>query len=138
MKKFAILFFLIAGSLAIDDIYVYGCTMNLSPNVGMVSNEQLHNCTEAQIFWNYPQNNLTVVFSAPELKPFQVCLLKSHQIYYDILIYHIADKKETLVTKSVNKVCIQSESSTKTVTLKFAAPEVLKYYGIFIDYSVQY
>ena len=133
MKIFLILLFLVAGSLAIvdqnnhrsaiDDFNIANCYMNLWPNVGNVSNDKLKNCTEAQIFWNYPANNLTVVFSAPKFKPFK--------------LYRVVGKQNSLVVKSKNNVCMNSDRLTKTLTLKFVGTKNPKYYGVLIEYSIQ-
>jgi hypothetical protein len=134
MKTVAIFFFLVVGSFAIND---ESCYMNLLPDVGNVSNDKLKNCPEAQIFWNYPDSNLTVLFSAPKLKPFKLCLINSNEIKYDILVYRVVGKQNSLVVKSNNNVCMHSDRLTKTVTLKFVGTGKPKYYGVLIEYSIQ-
>lgn len=147
MKIFLILLFLVAGSLAIvdqnnhrsaiDDFNIAHCYMNLWSDVRNVSNDKLKNCTEAQIFWNYPTNNLTVVFSAPKFKPFKLCLINSLEIMDDIPVYRVVGKQNSLVVKSKNNVCMNSDMLKKTLTLKFVGTEKPKYYGVLIKYFIQ-
>ena len=141
MKSFAFfLIFSVSGILTIEAyINVNGCQMTLTsgdkPNT-VITNRQLLNCTEASIFWSYPLNNLTIEFSAPKSKPFSLCLLKSSQIYQDIPVYRIVGSKETLVTKSEKKVCMTSDRNVNKLTLKFVGPNILKYYGVYINFSI--
>lgn len=138
MKIF--LFIFILAEITLANEWIYDCTMNLSipiqPNT-VITNQKLIDCTEARIFWNYPMNSLTSVFSSKDNKPFQFCLINSNQIYFDIPVYRVEGNKETLVVKSDDNVCMQSDSLTNTVTIRFAAPKQMKYYGVFIDYSIQ-
>jgi len=135
----AIIFLIITGLLTNGNGWALDCSLNVSTPSGQVNhvitNSEVLNCTEANIFWNYPMNNLTIVFSAPELKPFQFCLINSDSIYYDILVYHVENNQETKVIKSKNKVCMKSNTGN-TITLKLAAPTQMKYYGVFVDYTI--
>jgi hypothetical protein len=138
MKKFIFIFIL--AEIILANEWIYDCMMNLSipvqPNT-VITNQKLINCTEASIFWNYPMNNLTSVFSSKENKPFQFCLINSNQIYNDIPVYRVEENQETRVVKSDDNVCMQSDSLTNTVTLRFVGPKQMKYYGVFIQYSIQ-
>ena len=115
------------------------CFMNLStssnPN-SVITNEQLLNCTEASIFWNYPTNNLTIIFSSSHYKSFEFCLLQPNQIYKDIPVYRVVGQQETLVIKSEDKVCMSSDTKTDILTLKLIGPQQMHYYGVFIEYSI--
>lgn len=138
MKKFIFIFIL--AEIILANEWIYDCMMNLSipvqPNT-VITNQKLINCTEASIFWNYPMNNLTSVFSSKENKPFQFCLINSNQIYSDIPVYRVEENNETRVVKSDDNVCMQSDSLTNTVTLRFVGPKQMKYYGVLIKYSIQ-
>ena len=135
-----LIFIFILAEIILANEWIYDCMMNLSipiqPNTE-ITNQKLINCTEASIFWNYPMNNLTSVFSSKENKPFQFCLINSNQIYNDIPVYRVEENKETRVVKSDDNVCMQSDSLTNTVTLRFVGPKQMKYYGVFIQYSIQ-
>jgi len=141
MRVFLILIIFVFSSLLEINCqqWVTNCSMTLStsfqPNT-LITNEKLINCSEAHISWAYPGYNLTIVFTAPQSKPFEFCLLRPNQIYEDILIYRIVDEKETLVVKSDNKVCMKSNSDVNVLTLKFVAPTPPTYYLVFIDYSL--
>jgi len=116
------------------------CFINLStspntPNT-VVTNEQSINCTDASIFWNYPTNNLTIIFSSSQHEPFEFCLLEPNQIYKDIPVYRVVDEQETLVVKSEEKVCMPSDTKTNILTLKLVGPQRMRYYGVSIDYSI--
>lgn len=128
---------MIACVFAIDD----GCYLNLNipsqPNT-VITNEQVLNCTEVSMFWNYPTNNLTILFTSLHSNQFNFCLLKPNQIYSDIPVYRIEKGQEILVKKSSNKVCMKSDENEKSIlTLRLVAPERLHYYGVFIDYSIE-
>jgi hypothetical protein len=115
------------------------CYTNLStpPNTNtVITNEQSINCTDASIFWNYPTNNLTIIFSSSQHTSFEFCLIESNQIYKNIPVYRVVGEKETLVIKSENKVCMPSESQTNVLTLKLVGPQRMMYYGVFIQYSI--
>ena len=139
MKSVLIILILAAGLLATDNEWVYNCTLNLvtpfDQSNTIVTNMKLHNCSEANIFWNYPMNNLTIVFTVPQSKPFQFCLINSDSIYDDIPVYRVTSSQETKVGKSSEKVCMQSDS-TNSLTLKLVGPPKMKYYGVFVDFSI--
>ena len=61
----------------------------------------------------------------------------ANQIYNDIPVYRVEENQETRVVKSDDNVCMQSDSLTNTVTLRFVGPKQMKYYGVFIQYSIQ-
>ena len=141
MRIFILLTILMSSLLPIDNQSVLDCSINLStspsqPNT-LITNEKVVNCPRANIFWNYPTNNLTIVFSAPQSKPFQFCLIKSTEIYTDIPVYRLVNGQETLVVKSDTEVCMSSDRDVNTLTLKLVGPKKLKYYGVFIDFSLQ-
>ena len=137
MNQFFKLLLIVAGVLAIDD----DCFLNLnipSQQNTVITNEKLLNCTEASMFWNYPTNNLTIVFTSLHSDQFKFCLLKSNQIYSDIPVYRIQRDQEVLVTKSENKICMNSDESEKSLlTLKLVGPKQMHYYGLLIDYSIE-
>ena len=116
------------------------CFINLStspntPNT-VITNEQSINCTDASIFWNYPTNNLTIIFSSSQHESFEFCLLQPNQIYKDIPVYRVVGQQETLVVKSEEKVCMPSDTKTNILTLKLVGPQRMHYYGVFIEYSI--
>lgn len=139
MKSLIIIFCLVASLIATHNEWANDCSLNLStplnqPNT-IVTNAKVLNCSEANIFWNYPMNNLTIVYSAPKSASFNFCLTNSNSIYPDIPVYHVVLNQETKVIKSSNKVCMKSDA-TKSLTLKLVGPPQMKYYGVFIDYSI--
>ena len=142
MKSILIVFILVAGLLASrDNELVDRCKMNLStpsaqPNT-IVTNAKLHNCSEAIIFWNYPINNLTMFFTVPQSKPFQLCLTDLKKIPFDLPIYRKSpiSGQETKIGTSKSKVCMQSDS-TNSLTLKLVGPPKMKYYGVSVVYSI--
>ena len=116
------------------------CFINLStspntPNT-VITNEQSINCTDASIFWNYPTNNLTIIFASSQHESFEFCLLQPNQIYKDIPVYRLVDQQETIVVKSEEKVCMPSDTKTNILTLKLVGPQRMHYYGVFIEYSI--
>jgi hypothetical protein len=115
------------------------CSLILRPSSdtnSVITNEKLLNCTNAEIFWSYPRNNLTIIFSSSQRKSFKFCLLKPNEIYKDIPVYRVVGRKEKLVIKSENKVCMSSDSQTNILTLKLVGPRRMMYYGVFIRYSI--
>ena len=99
------------------------------------TNEQLQNCSRANMIWSNPMNNLTFVFSAPQSKPFRLSLFNTIPYFYDIPTYHVINGKEEEIKKSTNKVVLKRDS-TNSLTLKFVGPSKSKYFGVYIDHSI--
>ncbi len=115
------------------------CFMNVNtpndPNT-VITNEKSINCTDALIFWSYPRDNLTIIFSSSQHESFEFCLLQPNKIYKDILVYRVVGQQETLVVKSEEKACMPSDTKTNILTLKLVGSPRMRYYGVFIDYSI--
>ena len=81
MKSLLLIFILVLGCSASEYYYsLVNCSFSLVRpfdifnTIIATKDVKLENCNEAKILWNYPINNLTIVFSAPKSKPFEFCL----------------------------------------------------------------
>ena len=139
MKRFLIIVFLIAGLLTKSNGVELDCNLIVSKPVGQtnhqITNEKVINCSKASVVWNYPTNNLTIVFSTPKSNSFQLCLRNSISIYSDILVYRKENDQEVKVLKNSNNVCMESDIGKK-LTLKLVAPSKLIYYGVLVRYTL--
>ncbi len=151
MKSLLLIFILVLGTSASEYYFsLVDCSLSLVRpsdqfnNIIATKDVKLENCNEAKILWNYPINNLTLVFFAPKSKPFEFCLkdldyftnINKVKVNGDIKVYNGESNQELQITKGGNKVCWKS-GINKTFQLKLAASSQLKYYGVIIDYSIK-
>ena len=93
-------------------------------------------CTEVNLFWNYPKNNLTVIIETPFTKQRQPYAVNfDNNFGFGIPLYRIVDGKETKI-KSTDNVIAEKSDSNYQVILKINARPTLSVFEWSFNYKV--
>jgi hypothetical protein len=132
---------MVTYTIAADDDFHYGCTVYTSSANGVdtvqTSNKLILDCRDdATIFWSYPKDNLQITFQADETasQPFTVCLHELEKIYNDISVVHLNNGQESPVDQFSS--CFDSDENN-LVAVKLYGTKEMKYYGVFVKFSIQ-
>ena len=96
----------------------------------------LKSCTEVNLSWDYPTNNLTIIIETPYTQKHQPYAVNLDNYWlFGIRTYRILNGKEIEV-KSNDKIVTESSDSNYQVILKLQAPPTLSLYVLFFNYNV--
>jgi hypothetical protein len=96
----------------------------------------LKSCTEVNLSWDYPTNNLTMIIETPFTQQHQPYAINLDNYWlFGIQTYRILNGKEIQV-KSNDKVIVENSDSNYQVILKLQAPPTLSVYVLFFNYNV--
>ncbi|CAF0908376.1 unnamed protein product [Rotaria sordida] len=103
-----------------------------------LTNTDYAKCNTMNIFWSYPQKNLTLIIETPFTEQHQryAIYLDNEQLMSAVSrVYRIINNQERCVTTK-DKTLIQYSDSNYKIILKFQGPESFERYGVNIDYNV--
>ena len=124
----------------------YECSLSISsPSLlncketqfNLIETETSKVCTSAQLFWNYPVNNLTITITTPFTSKKQAYTVSIDNEELQVAVFHvyrILNGQETEVTTN-DTTLVQDSDANYQVILKFQGPPTLTYYGVFIRYT---
>ncbi|CAF4186866.1 unnamed protein product [Rotaria sp. Silwood2] len=97
-----------------------------------------YNCSNVNIFWDAPRNNLTLTIEAANYtnlkQPFAVSLSNRLGLVPVYRIY--SNEQEVLISKTEEKQSVHTSDENYQVVLKFKGPQRFQLYGTFIEYQV--
>ncbi|CAF4096520.1 unnamed protein product [Rotaria sp. Silwood2] len=103
-----------------------------------LAQSKLVSCNSGSIFWNYPMNTLIVTFETPftqKRQSFSIRLNKQ-QINQAISRVCQVSPNGSSELKPIGNIITAKSDSNYQVVLKFEAPSTMRFYGVFIKYSV--
>ena len=104
----------------------------------LAENQNISSCSSVEIFWSYPMNNLTIIIQTiwtEKHRPYTIHLQAKNLKPQILHLYRIEQGVEKQV-KIRGKVIKQKSDENYQIILKFQAPKILQFYGVFIRYSV--
>ncbi|CAF1435068.1 unnamed protein product [Didymodactylos carnosus] len=114
-------------------IYLSKPCASATLNLGVTS---LKSCTEVNLSWDYPTNNLTMIIETPFTQQHQSYAVNLDNYWlFGIQTYRILNGKEIEV-KSNDNVVVENSDSNYQVILKLQAPPTLSLYVLFFNYNV--
>ena len=96
----------------------------------------LKSCTEVNLSWDYPTNNLTIIIETPftqQRQPYAVNL--DNYWLFGVQPYRILNGKE-IELKPTDKPLAEKSDSNYQVVVKLQAPPTLSLYVLFFNYNV--
>ncbi|CAF1463796.1 unnamed protein product [Adineta steineri] len=97
-----------------------------------------YNCSNINIFWDAPRNNLTLTIEAANYtdfkRPFAVSLSSRLGLVPVYRVY--SNGEEVLIPKTEEKQSVCTSDENYQVILKFKGPPRFQLYGTFIEYEV--
>ncbi|CAF3832664.1 unnamed protein product [Rotaria sp. Silwood1] len=103
-----------------------------------LAESKLASCNSGSIFWNYPVNTLIVTIVTPYTQKRQPFFIRLDNEQMKLAISRVCQvsPQGSAELQPIGNIITAKSDSNYQVVLKFEAPSTLRFYGVFIKYTV--